>query len=123
MLVETDIVLGDNQVESLCWLLDLYQLQNLHVVLVDLRGECVGTDVDDVNIGVLDGEDSHNLSILLLLQFLDRHALHLRDREGVDVDFNAFLLLDFGPAVLELFLHVPPDLPRLVIQLQHLHFC
>ena len=38
------------------------------------------------------------------------------------MDLHALLSLDLGPAPLEFVLHIPPDLPRLPIELVHLDF-
>ena len=76
MMMELDVVFWDDQVEALLWLLDLYQFQDLHVILVDFTGECEWTHVDHVNVGIFHGEDAHDLSIFLLLQLLDGHPLY-----------------------------------------------
>ena len=120
MLSESDIVLWDDQMEALGWLFDLDQLEDLHVVLVDFTGQGEWTDVDDIDVGVLDSKDSHDLIVLLLLELFDGHSPALSDRVRVDMYLDTLLLSDLGPLALELGLHVAPDCPRLIIELMNL---
>lgn len=118
--MEAHIVLWHDQMESLSWFLDFNELQDFHVILEDFASERVRADVDHVDIGVFDGENSRDLRILLLFELLNSHSLHLGNRERVNVNLNSLLRLDIRPASLELFLHIAPNSPRLVVQLVHL---
>jgi len=63
--------------ESLVSCIDFYEFEYLKVVLVYVVGECEGTNVDNVNIWVLDGENTCNLRVLLLLELLCGESLQL----------------------------------------------
>lgn len=77
MLGELHIVFGNDDVESLVSGIDFYEFEYLKVVLVYVVGECEGTNVDNVNIWVLDGENTCNLRVLLLLELLCGESLQL----------------------------------------------
>ena len=123
MLVEANIILRDDQMEPLVRLFDLHELQDLHVVFEYFTCESIWADVDHVNVWVLYREDSRYLGIFLLFELLHGHSLHFSHREGIYMDFDSLLVLDIGPASLEFFLHVAPDLTRLVVELVHLDLC
>ena len=106
---ELHIVLRHDHHESLLWLFNLHKVQDLQVVLVDLVSQRIRANVDDVDVWVLDTEYPRDLCILLLLEFLGRHSLELSDRIRIDMDFNALLVLDLPPSVLELMLHFSPN--------------
>jgi hypothetical protein len=77
VLGELHIVFGNDYVESLVSGIDFYEFEYLKVVLVYVVGECEGTNVDNVNIWVLDGENTCNLRVLLLLELLCGESLQL----------------------------------------------
>lgn len=104
-----DVVLRNDNHESLLRLLDLHQIQNLQIVLIDLMSQRIRTDVNDIDIWILDAEDPRDLRILPLLELLDGHPLEFCDRVRIDVNLNALLVLYCLPGVLELVLHLVPD--------------
>ena len=106
--------------ETTFWLFKLHKFKDLHVVLVYFTGKRIWTDVDDIDVGVLDSKDSHDLIVLLLLELFDGHSPALSDRVRVDMYLDTLLLSDLGPLALELSLHVAPDCPRLIIELMNL---
>mgnify|MGYP000982969722 FL=1 len=120
--MEANVVLWDNKVESFTRLLDFDQFKDLHVVLEDLASQSERAHIDHIHIWVFDRENSSDLRIFLLFELLDGHALHLSHRERIDVNLDAFLVLDVWPAAFKLLLHVTPDSPRLIIQLVHFYF-
>ena len=123
VLGELHIVFGNDDVESLVSGIDFYEFEYLKVVLVYVVGERERTYVDNVDIWVLDGENTCNLRVLLLLELLCGESLQLGKRVRVDMYFNTFLGLDLGPPEFEFLLHLPPHLNRLLLQLAYSLLC
>ena len=63
-------VLRRHEVNSLVAALDVSDLQNLRIVAQHVWGHLEGRHVDDVDVGVLRGEDSADLRVLTLKEFV-----------------------------------------------------
>ena len=71
-----DVIFRHDYSESFLWLLNLDKLQDLQVIVVYLICQWIRTNINHINIGVLDAEYSCYLHILFLLEFLNRHSLN-----------------------------------------------
>ena len=106
-----------NDGEPLLRLFYLDQLKNLKVVVVDLTGKWEWANVDDIDIRILDSEESGNLGVLFLLIFFNRHSLPLIDGERIDMDLYPLLVSSFTPLIDKVLLHLLPNLKLVLLQL------
>lgn len=120
MARELDVVLWHDDLEAALRFLDLDQLQDLQVVVVDVVRQRERAYIDDVHVWVLDAKYSRNLLIFLLLELFDGEPLVLTNTHTIDMDFNALILTDVRPALLELVLHLAPDADAIRSQLLQL---
>ena len=58
-------------------ILNLPNFKDLHIVTDYVIGHLEGRDIYDINLGVLDSEDSADLRVLSLQEFLHTHPLQL----------------------------------------------
>jgi hypothetical protein len=108
MLTELVVVLRDDNCKPLLWIFNLNQLKDLEVVVVDLTRQWEGAYVDDVDIRVLDGEESGDLPVFFLFVLFDSHPLDLLNGKRVDMYFNPSAFLDVWPILSEVSLHLVP---------------
>ena len=109
MVRESFDVLRHNEMDSLVATLNITDLQDLGVVAEHIWSHLEWRNIDNVYIGVFGGENSTDLSIFALEEFVHRDSLGLFDRERVDMDLNAFAGLDGWPLLTELLHHLFPD--------------
>lgn len=108
MRVELDVVFGYNCKKSFFRFFNFYKFKNLGIIFGDLRCQCVRTDVNNINIGVFQIENTCNLCIFFLFVMVNRLSFGFRNRIRINMDFHSFLLLNFRPAILKFFLHFAP---------------
>jgi len=120
MTRELHIIFWCYYVEAISWVFNLNQFQNLHVVLFNFLCQSEWTNVNNVDIRILDREDSCNLSVLFLLEFFYRLPPRFTDTIGVNMDLESALLFNLWPASFKFILHVAPHINGLSCQLVYL---
>lgn len=71
MSVEFDVVFWYNDTEPFLWFLNFYEFQNLEVIIVDFVGQREWTNINNINVWILDAKNSGNLGIFLLFKLFD----------------------------------------------------
>ena len=113
-----DIIWHDN-IYSPMRVVDLSDLKDFHVVACDIIGKLEGRHIDYIDIRVFDSEHSGDLSVFSLKELLHGNTLELMHGIRIDVYLYALLLLNILPLLLEFFLHLPPQIEVLVVNLLH----
>ena len=102
---------------------DFADLKDFHVVPGDIIGKLEGRYIDDIDIRVFDSEHSGDLSVFSLEELLHGYALKLVHGIRINVYLYALLLFNLLPLLLELFLHLPPQIEALVVDLLDAGLC
>ena len=123
MALESSVVFRNDYQESSFWMLDFDQFQDFQIIIVNFICQRKWTNIDDINIRVLDWKQSCNLSVLLLFIFLNRHPLNFWNRKWIDVYFSSFLCFYYWPLLLELILHLIPNFHLVLSQFLQLFIC
>ena len=110
-------VIWHDDIDSPMRVVNLADLKNFHVVPGDIIGKLEGRYIDDIDIRVFDSEHSGDLCVFSLEELLHGNALELMHGIRIDVYLYALLLLYILPLLLELFLHLPPQIEVLVVDL------
>jgi hypothetical protein len=113
-----DIIWHDN-IYSPMRVVDLSDLKDFHVVASDIIGKLEGRHIDYIDIRVFDSKHSGDLSVFSLKELLHGNTLELMHGIRIDVYLYALLLLNILPLLLEFFLHLPPQIEVLVVDLLH----
>ena len=108
-------VIWHDDIDSPMRVVNLSDLKDFHIVASDIISKLEGRHIDDIDIRVIDSEHSGDLSVFSLKELLHGNALELMHGIRVDVNLYALLLLNLLPLLLELFLHLPPQIEVLVV--------
>ena len=109
-------VFRNGKLHSFWTLLDVSDLQNLLIVANYIWCHLERRHIDDIDVRVLWGKNSADLSIFSLKEFVHRDSLGFFDWQRVDVDFDPFSGLDCRPFLPEFFHHFFPDKQWLLSQ-------
>jgi hypothetical protein len=123
MLWEFYVVLRNDNVQSTRCIFDFNQFQYFHVILAYLWCHKIGCNIDNINVWIFQTEDSRKLTIFALLILLKTHSSQVRNTETVNMDFDATLITDGRPGLLEFFLHFRPDAERFLLQTLDFELC
>jgi hypothetical protein len=104
-----DIIWNDD-IDPPMRVVNLADLKDFHVVASDIISKLEGRYIDDIDIRVFDSEHSGDLSVFSLEELLHGNTLELMHGIRIDVYLYALFLLDILPLLLELFLHLPPQI-------------
>lgn len=110
-------VVGHDNVKSALRAVDFSDLEYLHVVPQHFSGHLERRNVNHFDLGVFKAENSAQLRIFSLQEFLHRDSLELVNRDRADMDFNSFLAADKRPFLLELVHHFSPNVEGLICKL------
>ena len=110
-------VIWHDDIDSPMRVVNLSDLKDFHIVASDIISKLEGRHIDDIDIRVFDSEHSGDLSVFSLKELLHGNALELMHGIRVDVYLYALLLLNLLPLLLELFLHLAPQIEVLVVDL------
>ena len=111
-----DIIWHDN-INPRMRIVDLSDLKNFHVVACYIIGQLEWRHIDDIDIRVFNCKYSGNLSVFSLEELFHGNTLELMHGIRIYVDLNALFFLNILPLLLELFLHLPPKIEVLVVDL------
>ena len=97
-------VFGRDKMHSSAVVFNSAQLENLCVVVLDIRRQFVGTNVDELHVRVFETEESGDLKALLGFEAIQGESLEFVVGETVHVDLDSLVLLHPFPARFKLFL-------------------
>lgn len=103
-------------------IINITDLQYLHVVSSHITGQREWRHVNDVYVGIAHGKQTCDLCVFPLQEFFHGYAFHFLHGHRVDMYFDASPALDVLPLLLKLLLHLSPEHQRLMINLLYLGF-
>lgn len=116
MMREAMDIVGYYNVETALWTVYFSDFKNLHVVTEDIRCHLKRRHVNNLDVGIFEGENSTQLCVFPLEELFHRDSLELLNRDRINVHLYSSASFDGGPLLLEFIHHFFPNEQTLVGQ-------
>lgn len=116
MFMELNVILWNNNKESLIWRLNFSKFKNLLIIIINFTRERKRSDVNQINLWIFTSKYSWNLRIFSMLKFIHCRSFPFINRNTIDVNLNSSLWFDLRPFSFELVHHILPFKKRFLFK-------